>query len=444
MPGEATNATGLVRRRLASTGSAIYLGEGARGWVVPGPERGALVLGPPRSGKTSSVVVPSILAAPGAVLTTSTKPDVLGCTAEARRGLGRCWLFDPSGTVPPPRGVEPLRWSPVCRAGTWDGAVAAAGALVATARPAAGVNEATHWSERAEVLLSALLHAAALSGSELDTVLRWVNRRECGDALRALDSSGAEMAHDMLSGILATERREQSGIFSTASGALSAYRPSSALQGARSPNFDPSRFVESGDTVYVCAPSASQAALAPIVVGLVDAVRMEALERDRVDPPLLLALDEVANIAPLPSLPGVVSEGGSHGVVTLACLQDLSQARARWGPAADGFVTLFSSTLLMPGIADVGTLELASALAGRTPASGRSTTRRRWPAGSVTTTRPEHPRLAVDEVARGRPGHGLLLAAGEAPSWVRLTPWHSFSPWREAAGLGHQLFLECP
>ncbi len=78
----------------------------------------------------------------------------------------------------------------------------------------------------------------------------------------------------------------------------------------------------------------------------------------------MLALDEVANIAPVPDLPAMVSEGGSQGVVTLACLQDLSQARGRWGVAADGFLSLFGTTVVLPGIGDVHTLEALSALAG--------------------------------------------------------------------------------
>ena len=48
-------------------------------------------------------------------------------------------------------------------------------------------------------------------------------------------------------------------------------------------------------------------------------------------PPTLLALDEVANIAPIPDLPAMVSEGAGQGLLVLACLQDLSQARVRWG-----------------------------------------------------------------------------------------------------------------
>jgi hypothetical protein len=59
-------------------------------------------------------------------------------------------------------------------------------------------------------------------------------------------------------------------------------------------------------------------------------------------------LDEVANIAPLQELPQIASEGGGQGLTLLAALQDLSQARARWGKAADGFLTLFRRQAAAP------------------------------------------------------------------------------------------------
>ena len=46
---------------------------------------------------------------------------------------------------------------------------------------------------------------------------------------------------------------------------------------------------------------------------------------------MLFALDEVANIAPLDELPQIASEGGGQGLLLLAALQDLSQARAPVG-----------------------------------------------------------------------------------------------------------------
>ncbi len=51
---------------------------------------------------------------------------------------------------------------------------------------------------------------------------------------------------------------------------------------------------------------------------------------------MLLALDEIGNLAPLPSLPALMSEGGGSGITTLAVLQSLSQARDRWGEQAAG------------------------------------------------------------------------------------------------------------
>jgi type IV secretory pathway TraG/TraD family ATPase VirD4 len=155
---------------------------------------------------------------------------------------------------------------------------------------------------------------------------------------------------------------------------------------------------------------------------------------------VLLALDEVANVAPLPDLPAIVSEGGSQGLVTLACLQDLSQARARWGVAAEGFPTLFGAKVVLGGIGDVRTLEALSLVCGEVDAPSRSTSgswapsgRRQW---TVTWSTTRRRRLPVDELARGHPGAALLLDGERPPAWMRLTPWHGAEPWRTIATQG--------
>jgi len=438
----------------------VVVGAGPDGLAVAGPEQAVLVLGPPRSGKTSSLVVPNVLAAWGPVLSTSTKPDVLVATARARARRGRCWIYDPSGTVPAPDGLTALRWSPVTGARTWDGALLLARALVGAARPAVGLTEASHWTERAEALLAPLLHAAALAGDDARTLLGWVNRRDARPASERLRDAGrpAGTAADLLAGILATEVRELSGVWSTASGVLAAYRADGALGSAAAPNFDARAFLASGDTVYVCAGSRHQELVAPLVVGLVEDIRAAAFERatsrlsrslrvrattddGRVpsglwagaEPPLLLALDEVANIAPLPDLPSLVSEGGGQGVLTLACLQDLSQARQRWGVAAEGFGSLFGATVVLPGIGDVRTLEALSLLCGSEEVWVRSDSRSPWsPLGrsrSRTWSTRRQRRLAPDEIARGRPDSGLLVGGSRVPSWSPLTPWWRVPGW---------------
>ncbi len=454
-------------------GARLYLGAGRHGPAWAGPEQAVLVLGPPRSGKTSALIVPTVLAAGGAVVSTSTKPDVLAATAAARGAVGPCWLFDPSGTVRPPPGVELVRWSPVQGCDVWDSARLRAHAMVTVTRSGAGHSDlAQHWSERAEALLAPLLHAAAIGDQDLTTVLSWIDRRQPVPALRLLDEGGATVAGDLLAGITATETREQSAIWSTASGVLAAYRSDAARATTVAPDFDAARFCESAGALYICATGRHQELAAPLVVELLSEVKnaaykaqaLAAMTGDSLPTPVVLALDELSNIAPIPDLPALVSEGGGQGVLTMACLQDLSQARVRWGPAADGFLSLFGTTVVLPGIGDLRTLEGLSTLAGDeevptvsvsrpVPVPGRgfpaelaaalvrrllsSATSRRTldppQRPTITTSWRRQPRLPVEAIARGHPGTAVVVDEGKTFRWVELTPWYAHELWSTMA-----------
>ncbi len=468
-----------VRATVGVVDGGVYLGSGSLGPVWATTEQAVLVLGPPRSGKTSSIVIPTILGAPGAVVSTSTKPDVLRATAPARATVGPCLLYDPSGTVDTPRGVRRVRWSPVQSCRTWDDALLVSRSLVGATRPGAGARDgaspgADHWTERAEALLAPALHAAALDGAGLETVLSWVDRRNAATALGILDRNGATRPGDLLAGIAATDPREQSGIWSTASGVLAAYRSEAALATTVAPDFDAGAFCDSSATLYICATGRHQALAAPLVVGLITDIRSAAYARSASAPaggsaargdasvtglgrpaPVVLALDEVANIAPIPDLPGLVSEGAGQGLLTLACLQDLSQARSRWGGAADGFFSLFGTTVVLPGIGDVRTLEAISSLAGEEEVRTRSVSapvpgargvgavlgrlvlgpraQRGEQVPTMTTSTVMRRRLPVDVVARGETGRALVVDERNRMGWVQLTPWFATEPWRSAA-----------
>ena len=80
---------------------------------------------------------------------------------------------------------------------------------------------------------------------------------------------------------------------------------------------------------------------------------------------MLWALDEVANIAPIHDLPALVSQAGGQRLQVMVGLQDLSQARSRWGAdAADGFMSLFQTKAVLSGIGDSRTLESISLALG--------------------------------------------------------------------------------
>ncbi len=429
----------LVAAASRSAGGGIFLGSGRRGPVFAPAEHCALVLGPPRSGKTSGIVVPNVLAASGSVVAASTKPDVLAATVPTRRAIGPCMLFDPSGATRAPSGVEVVGWSPLARAPDWDAAVLTAEAMVGAARPGGDRGEAAHWSERAAALLACVAHAAALDGASLDEVVSCVNRRDADRFTTILTRNDADLALDLLTGIRATDAREQSGIWSTLSGVLAAYRTSTALDSARARGVDAAELVDSHATLYVACGAEHQRHAAPVVAGLVRDVRSAAYARaarnatapaaspvgsaspvGRASPsaPVLLVLDELAGIAPIHDLPSLVAEGASQGVLTLACLQDLSQARARWGAAAEGFLTLFGAKVVLRGVGDTRTLDALSKLAGDREVSRTTTTRPRGLLGRLQESRS----VTTERVRRLPPDAIANLPAGSALAWIGTTP----------------------
>jgi type IV secretory pathway TraG/TraD family ATPase VirD4 len=443
---------GSVRDHAAAAGGGAYLGANRGSWVFADPEHGVLLLGPPRSGKTSGVVIPALLACPGACVSTSTKLDVLQATLPARQRSGEVWLFDPTGEHAGTSvdGVRRLSWSPVAAAGSWDQALVMARAMTLAAPSVGrGTQHEQHWSERAGALLGPLLYAANRSGRPIADVLRWVLRHELVEPSDVLERENAAVACDVLEGIARTDERERSSIFSATAGVLALYNTDSARAAAARPNFDPDVFAASTDTVFITAPAHRQALCAPLVVGLLEQIRHATYRRAARGEnglPVFLCLDEVANIAPIHDLPSLVSEAGGQGLHVLACLQDLSQARASWGEqAAEGFLSLFQTKLILPGVCDPKTLEAVSLVLGEydrqlvssTVGVTRSSTGM-W--SEVTTAKSEtvaysttrQRTLSPGEIAAIPKGHALLVRGA---SWglLRATPYYASAPWNRLA-----------
>lgn len=232
-----------VRGRVARAGGGAYLGVDERGgWGTAESQSAVMVLGPPRSSKTSAVMVPALMASSGAAISTSTKPDVMRATLTARSEIGQAWLFDPSGYENGsvlPDGVRRLCWSPVAAAHDWDGALVMARAMTACTHPGSGTTNETHWTERASALLAPLLYAAYLTDRPIEEVLRWTLRQDLAPALDVLADSESEVASDVLLEIERTDARERSSIFSATAGVLAAYKADAVRMSAARPNFDP-------------------------------------------------------------------------------------------------------------------------------------------------------------------------------------------------------------
>ena len=411
--------TGTASSMPGVTPSAVHLGADKAGRpCFSRAGHAVLVIGPPQAGKTTGVIIPTLLGYPSPVVSTSTKPDVLRATMDSRSQRGTVWQFDPAGHAQALPGVRALHWSPLACSSDWDGALLMARAMVDGSAVGAGTTDANHWAKRAQALLAGMLHAAAITDTPMRTVIGWVSGQDIDSPRERLrDHATVPLALDVLTGVAGTEARERSSIFSTAADALDAYTSQAALDAAADQNFDATRFVLSGDTVYIHAPAENQRISAPLVCGLLAEIRRATYRAHAtgwLEHPVLFALDEVANVAPIAELPQIASEGGGQGLLLLAVLQDLSQARGRWGLAADGFLTLFGTKLVLRGVADRATLEAISTALGeydrRVVTETRAEIPGRWTRQHSYSHSTQRTRvLSAGEIANIPAGHALHL-----------------------------------
>ncbi|MFC8797022.1 type IV secretory system conjugative DNA transfer family protein [Promicromonospora sp. NPDC057138] len=308
-------------------------------------EDSLLVLGPPRSGKGLHMVVNAILDAPGAVVATSTRPDALTVTLKARERVGPVAVFDPQHLA---KGLPAgLRWSIV--RGCEDPLTAmirATGLASATGLGGGGTENGGFWEGMTRSALQAMLHAAALDGRTARDLFAWSNSPSAAEDAAAILASHPDAATgwgQSLESIIQADPRTRDSAWMGVKQALACLadpRVLDTVSPAPDESFDPQEFLRNNGTLYLLATGAGSVTSGPLVAAfiedLVETARHLAAASPgaRLDPPLLLALDEIGNLAPLPSLPTLMAEGGGTGLTTMPVLQSLSQARDKWGENA--------------------------------------------------------------------------------------------------------------
>jgi len=331
----------LEHATAADVGYLLGHARGQQVWATV--EDSILLIGPPRSGKGLHIVINAILDAPGAVISTSTRPDNLTATLRARERLGGpVAVFDPQQLAPGlPIG---LRWSPV--RGCEDPLTAmirANGLAASTGLGGSAVENGSFWEGKTRAAIQALLHAAALDKRDARTVYQWaLSPSAAGDAVRILQTNPAAAYGwaDSLDSMIQSDPRTRDSIWQGVGLAFQALADPRVLDAVTPPageEFDPLEFLTKSGTLYLLATGAgagaSAALVAALIEDLVETARKLAARSPgaRLDPPVLMALDEIGNLAPLPSLPTLMAEGGGTGITTMPVLQSLAQAREKWG-----------------------------------------------------------------------------------------------------------------
>jgi type IV secretion system protein VirD4 len=157
--------------------------------------------------------------------------------------------------------------------------------------------------------------------------------------------------------------------------------------------------------------------VAPLIVALVEDIveagrRLAAVSPgERMALPVTLALDEVANIAPLPSLPYVLGDGRGQGFQTHVVFQSLAQARARWGvEEAEVIWDTCTCRMILPGSANQRDNKMISELLGEFDEIGLRRSRGRGGIGvSYNEDIRSRATMSVNGVREIKPGRFLLI-----------------------------------
>jgi type IV secretion system protein VirD4 len=406
----------------------LTLGRHGRALLAAEERQSAIVFAPTETHKTSGLAIPALLEWQGPALVTSVKGDLLAETISQRRRLGRAMIFDPARVSGEPR----ARATPLAAASSWRGAMRVAHWLCAGARSGAGgLEHADFWLATAEKLLAPLLFAAAQSERTMGHVVAWLD--EGSDAIEAevedlLAKAGEPAAERAWRASKNREERQRASVYTTAEMVIAAFADERVMVETADADYTPEALLGGrANTLYLCAPVHEQERLrglfAAIVQELMAAAYESAALRGRLDPPLLLLLDEAANIAPVPNLDEIASTGAGQGIQLLSVFQDMAQVKARYGGRAATIVNNHRAKLFGTGISDPETLSYVSRLLGTARFEQRS--RNTGERGRRSHTEGETYRdLAPANLVRERePGSALLVYGSLPPAKIRLRPW---------------------
>lgn len=397
----------------------------------------------PRTGKSTSRVIPAIMDAFGAVVSTSNKRDVVDATREHRSTVGDIWTFDPQGVAANDDDNEATwYWDPI-------GWIADGGSLAVMEQRAAeltGHFEAqggdgrrdAFFDNKATNLLTAMFLAAVVGERPITEVYRWVARPTDDRPAQLL--ANARGFHQYAAG-LATEYdappKQRDGIFGTAEKMIACLKLASIEAWVTPPMpgekprkaFDVAEFAKSTDTLYALSKE-SKGNAGALVTALTAAVCGAAMDLGtrlpggRLSTPMLAVLDEAANIVKWADLPKLYSHFGSRGIIVMTILQSWGQGVRCWG--SDGMETLWSAAnirVLGSGVDHAAFLRDRSELIGDHYELNTNVSKGRG-GSSQSTSRTAVRTLTPADLASLPKGRAVVFTSGNPAILIRTVPWH--------------------
>ncbi|MFD4351546.1 type IV secretory system conjugative DNA transfer family protein [Nocardia sp. NPDC058518] len=438
-------------------------------------ELGVTVTAGQRTGKTVAWAIPAVMSAWGPVLATSNKPDLYRHTVYGRERVGRVWVCD----------LQAVTGEVVCgfyvnlfsQVIGLPAARKLAGFFVSgssgSATEMANAKTDAYFDGGAQELFALCIFAAACAGGDLHHVAEWLGRDQDPTPALILRHYGHDRPAARILECQGLYARQRDGLYDMARRYLNvlsdsgyatmvtppirkqfhvsettAHTPPATSKRAGHrlsvrngilleatdqgrthllPEFDPTAFVVSNDTLYplsMTGPDGATPLTAALVGQVLEAALTAARARadGRLETPLLCVLDEAANCARISELPSYYTYAAGCGIILMTILQVLEQGENLWG--VNGLKTMMAQSIEVFGgsIASRDYLEHWSSMAGQHDVSDRSRTSTAAGIQRSLSWRAE-PILDIAMLAALPKDRALVRLPGHGPVVVRKVCW---------------------
>ncbi len=412
-----------------------------------------VVVAGPRTMKTTAMAIPAIMSAPGAVLATSNKRDVVDATRGPRAQFGQVWIFDPQEVA---NHAPDWWWNPLTYIAPYDpltkgvlrdprtGYVVAredraeklAGQFCASAISVDARKDA-YFDNEAENLIGLMLLAAACGEVPITTVYTWLATPTEQTPVGILQDNGFKLHGESLYALARLPEKQREGVYGTARARMGFLRNRRMAQwitpGVSDRQFHPLEYAASTDTLYPLSREGEGSAgplVAAITVAVIDALeeRATASPGGRLTTPFLAVLDEAANICRFRNLDSYYSHFGSRGIIIETILQNWAQGEEVWG--VKGMEKLWSAANVKVyggGVDDDKFLRRISDLIGTHThvQVSESISSGAGQRGHVSVSRSSQERviLTIGELRELPQGRAVVFASGTPATLVEPQPW---------------------
>lgn len=453
--------------------AGVFVGYSQHMEIWLSAERHIYILGPTRSGKTVCIVIPAVVEAPGFVLATSTRGDIIKATRRLRElgvidrqtgakygGIsGACThIFDPEGVAD--LDVETrhnMYWTPLQGCDDPSVAMRRAQTLVGIGGLGQGSNNA-EWGVSAAQYVQALLYAAAISDRTIGDCYRWsLSPEKAQEAAELIKQHAPQRDMDLWADILnalphVDPRQSGSEWFGVKNAFTILADPKVRARMDFSPSdprlINPKDMVRRGDTVYVLSQPKREGGAgnnAGVFVCLLLDTFQEACQqlafdpvsgaRGKIEPPARFVLDELSNIEVWSGLRNMITQGGGNGAQVLL----VQQSRQQMADEANGYGRAVEQTVwdnchhvMLNGVGDRETLDQWVDLVGR-----HGTTRREanWNPGQglfggFSTRHEREETVTKRELGLLPRGWAMVQPLGEAPALTHTVQFMRRGWWR--------------